>query len=285
MIDTYIDKIHCTDNVKFCKLLPPNCIDLTVTSPPYDNLRDYDIYSWNFYELAKELYRITKPGGMVIWVVNDATVKGSETLSSMKQAIYFVEEVGFNMHDLMGYCKKTPQPPAITQKRYANAYEYMFALSKGTPKTFNPIMEPTIHGNIVASTGFRQVNGDIRPTKMRKINAEKIKSNLWFYDAGFNQTTCDKFAFKHPAMFPEQLAADHIRSWSNEGDIIFDPFVGAGTVPKMASIANRHFIGTDISEKYCNIARKRVDIYMRQYNIFSSVEDKVNTIQEDMFDK
>lgn len=285
MIQTYLNKIHCVDNVEFCRKLPANCIDLTVTSPPYDDLRDYKTYEWNFFNLTHELYRITKPGGIVVWVVNDATVKGSETLSSMKQAIYFVEEAGFNMHDTMGYCKKTPQPPALSQKRYASAYEYMFVLCKDiAPKTFNPIMEKTKHGGVVGSTGFRQVNGEIRPTKIRRINSEKVKSNLWYYDTGFNQTTCDKFAFKHPAMFPEQLAADHINTWTNPGDIVFDPFMGGGTTGKMAAILGRDFIGTDISQEYCDIAQKRVDIYVRQFNLFDSndMEEK-NIIQEDIF--
>lgn len=285
MIEPYLDKIHCSDNVKFLRdNIPANSIDLTVTSPPYDDLRDYDMYSWNFYELAKELYRVTKPGGIVVWVVNDATVNGSETLSSMKQAIYFRERAGFKVHDTMGYCKETPQPPAITQRRYASAYEYTFVLCKiGPPKTFNPIMEKTKWGGVVGSTGFRQVDGQIRPTKMRKINTEKVKDNLWFYDTGYNQTTTDKFAFEHPAMFPEQLAADHIHSWSNKGDVILDPFSGAGTTAKMSTIMGRRFIGIDISQKYCDIARKRVDLHIRQFDLFSVKSFQQEIIQEDIF--
>lgn len=285
MIEPYINQIHCGNNVEFCRTkIPTNSIDLTVTSPPYDDLRTYDMYSWSFYDLAHELYRITKPGGIVVWVVNDATVDGSETLSSMKQAIYFKEKVGFKLHDTMGYCKETPQPPSISQKRYASEYEYVFILSKNRgPKTFNPIMEKTKHGGTVGSTGFRQVDGSIRPTKMRKINDEKIKGNLWYYDTGYNQTTRDKFAFEHPAMFPEQLVADHIYSWSNEGDIIFDPFCGAGTTPKMATIMKRNFIGVDISEKYCAIARKRVEPHVRQFDLFAIDSYTHEEDQEDMF--
>lgn len=285
MIEPYINQIHCSNNVNFLREnIPNDCIDLTVTSPPYDELRDYDAYSWNFYDLAHELYRVTKPGGLVVWVVNDATVNGSETLSSMKQAIFFRERVGFKVHDTMGYCKETPQPPAVTQKRYASEFEYAFVLCKiGPPKTFNPIMEKTKHGGTIGSTGFRQVDGSIRPTKVRRINNEKIKGNLWYYDTGYNQTTRDKFAFEHPAMFPEQLAADHIYSWSNEGDIVLDPFAGAGTTLKMATIMKRRFIGIDISKKYCDIARRRVDLHVRQFDLFSVKSYQQDTMQEDMF--
>lgn len=97
------------DCVELMKEIPDDFIDLTVTSPPYDNLRDYNNeMTWNFEkfkEVAKELFRITKPGGVVVWVVGDATIKGSETGTSFRQALFF-KDCGFNLHDTMIY-KKT----------------------------------------------------------------------------------------------------------------------------------------------------------------------------------
>lgn len=284
-MQTILNKIFCSDNIKFCREhIPDNSIHMVMTSPPYDNLRTYKGFDWNFEELAHELYRILVPGGVVVWVVNDATVEGCKTLTSMRQAIYFTDFVGFKMWDVMGYCKEAPQPIPPTMKRYASAYEYTFILTKQTsPRVFNPIMEKSKWGGTVSSTGFRQVDGEVRNTKMSKINDEKVKSNLWFYGVGFNQTTTDKFAYEHPAMYPEELVKDHVGSWTNPGDIVYDPFMGSGTTAKVAMLLDRNFIGTDISEKYCELARKRVDTY--DMPLFNSADNKNNiTKNMELFD-
>lgn len=280
-----LNKIFCADNIQFCReKIPSNSIDMIMTSPPYDSLRTYKGFEWNFEGLTHELYRILKVGGVVVWVVNDAVVNGRKTLTSMRQAIYFVDYAGFNMWDVMGYCKEAPQPIPASMKRYSSAYEYTFVLTKDiSPKTFNPIMEKTKWAGLVSSTGFRQPNGDVRNTRMQKINDEKIKSNLWFYGVGFNQTTTDKFAFDHPAMYPEELVKDHVISWTNPGDIIYDPFMGSGTTAKISMMLGRNFIGTDISEEYCKIARKRVEIY--DIPLFNNVDNNNDIVKNlEMFD-
>ena len=246
------------DCVEAMKLMPDGCIDLTVTSPPYDNLRTYEGFSWDFESTAKELYRITKQGGVVVWVVGDATVNGSETGTSFKQALYF-KEIGFNLHDTMIFQKINPIPQ-IFRKRYNNEFEYMFILTKGLIKTCNPIKIDCIHAGLKLN-GTTYKNFSTSEQKRNKlanpVNKQKIKGNIWSYVVGKKKE--DQEAKEHPAPFPCQLANDHIISWSNENDIIFDPFMGSGTTAKMAMLNNRKFIGCEISEKYCKIIKERLE--------------------------
>jgi len=242
---------------------PSECIDLTVTSPPYDNLRTYNGFSFDFEGIAQELYRITKPGGVVVWVVGDATVEGSETGVSFKQALYF-KETGFNLHDTMIYLKSGFAYPS--NNRYHQVFEYMFVFTKDKPKTFNPIMD---HENITKRRGggkARDINGKMVDggSGGLKLNKHGKRWNAWYYSVGGNKTTKDKIAYQHPAMFPEQLAHDHIISWSNKGDTVLDPMCGSGTTCKMAMANNREYIGIDISEEYCEISRKRIAEHQQQ---------------------
>lgn len=242
------------DCVEAMKLMPDECIDLTVTSPPYDNLRTYQGFSWDFEATAKELYRITKQGGVVVWVVGDATIKGSETGTSFKQALYF-KEVGFNLHDTMIYKKQNYIP--LTHNRYEQEFEYMFVFSKGKPKTFNPIMVECKYAGTETwgNPTFHKTNeSGLISVQKRKINSFKQHGNIFCY-----LTNKSKEVKKHPAPFPEQLAKDQIISWSNENDIVFDPFIGSGTTAKMAMINNRKFIGCEISNKYCEIIKERLE--------------------------
>ena len=252
-----LNHIYHGDCVDVMRTFPEGVIDLTVTSPPYDNLRTYKGYTFNFEEIAKELYRVTKDGGVVVWVVGDSTTNFCESLSSFKQAIYFVEDCGFNLLDTMIYYKQNYAPAYPTLKRYANQFEYMFVFSKGKPKTFNPIQKPKVR-NKEEKVAFRQQDGSlIRKTK-DKGRETKDASNVWEYSTG-GSCTKDKIAFQHPAIFPEQLAADHIISWSNPGDIVLDPMCGSGTTCKMAKLNGRNYIGIDIAEEYVELARRRVE--------------------------
>lgn len=239
-----------------------DAVDLTVTSPPYDNLRTYNGYSFDFEGIAQELYRITKPGGVVVWVVGDATIKGSETGTSFRQALYFME-CGFNLHDTMIYekvggLKHHPRIP-----RYSQDFEYMFILTKGTPKTFNMLREPCKNAGekLGDSKKQREINGELRPiTKTHDaVQVTKRRGNIWRYGVGYNKTTRDRYAFGHPALFPEKLAEEHIISWSNPGDTVLDIFGGSGTTAKMALLNDRNFIHLDLSEEYCEIASRRIN--------------------------
>jgi DNA modification methylase len=253
--------------VEIMRQLPDNCIDLTVTSPPYDDLRTYNGFSFDFEEVAQELYRITKDGGVVVWVVGDATINGSESGSSFKQALYF-KEIGFNLHDTMIYQKNNPMP--FQHNRYQPCFEYMFILSKGKPNAFNPIMENTVNPSGKLTITQREKDGSKNHGSGYgdKRNSKRYRHNVWKYNVGKNQTTKDSVAFEHPAIFPEQLAEDHIISWSNPGDIVFDPFLGSGTTAKMALLEDRNYLGIDISEEYCEIARKRVEQAQMQQSLF-----------------
>lgn len=230
-------------------------VDLTVTSPPYDDLRNYKGYSFDFERTARGLYYVTKPGGVVVWVVGDATKNGSETGTSFKQALYF-KEIGFNLHDTMIYEKINPIP--LTHNRYEQYFEYMFVFSKGKPKIFNPLLEQC---KTSGSYTHRRNTGRVKESATRNrdeitlTKETKYKGNIWQYVIGSKKGETGN----HPAPFPEQLAEDHILSWSNEGDIIFDPFMGSGTTAKMAKLNNRNFIGFEISQEYCDIANKRLE--------------------------
>lgn len=249
------NKIYNEDCLETMKRIEDNSIDMVLTSPPYDNLRNYNGYTFDFENIAKELYRITKPGGVVIWVVGDAMEKGSETLTSFKQAIFF-KEIGFNVNDTMIYYKNNPIPTG--GKRYHQHFEYIFCFSKGQPKTFNPIMEETkYHG--IANMKNRGKNGEMNYVKKERTTSKKV-GNVFFYSIGGGISTKDKIAFQHPAIFPEKLAEDQIITWSNEGDIIYDPFMGSGTTAKMALLNKRQYIGSEISKEYCNIINERLSI-------------------------
>ena len=251
-----LNEIICGDCKKVMQGFPADSIDLTVTSPPYDNLRSYKGFTFDFEGIAQELYRVTKAGGIVVWVVGDATINGSETGTSFRQALYFKDVCGFNLHDTMIYHKHSPP---LTHNRYEQHFEYMFVFCKGKPKTFNPITVKCRHAGSSPMGTFRHTGKETQKAhKQEPVKQYKIKSNVWEYKVGFQKTTKDSVAFDHPAIFPEQLAEDHIISWSNEGDIVFDPFIGSGTTAKMAATNNRHYIGIDISEEYCELARERV---------------------------
>ena len=254
-------QLYNGDCLDVMKTIPDNSVDLTVTSPPYDNLRTYNgnIDQWNFdkfKEIAKELYRVTADGGVVVWVVGDATIKGSETGTSFRQALWFME-CGFNLHDTMIY-KKTKFPPIdpTTAYRYTGCFEYMFVFSKGKPKCCNYIKEKCKHAGKRAVSYQRSENDKLRYDRKEKnknhiVNDYKIKCNVWEY------ASCSVKG--HPAPFPEQLANDHIISWSNEGDTVLDPFMGSGTTGKMAVLNNRHFIGIELDESYFDIAKQRIE--------------------------
>lgn len=249
-----INKIYCESNLDTMKRMPDAFIDLTVTSPPYDNLRVYNGFSFDFEAVAKELYRVTKQGGVVVWVVGDATINGSESGTSFKQALYF-KEIGFNLHDTMIYYKNVCP---LNQNRYEPAFEYMFVLSKGKPNTFNPMKENKLWVDKRQKKGtHRNKDGNMK-IGFAKQTTDKVINNVWYYDTGGGHTTPDKEAFEHPAIFPERLAYDHIISWSNEGDLVYDPFMGSGTTAKAAIASNRNYIGSEISEEYCQIIKKRL---------------------------
>jgi DNA modification methylase len=264
-----LNKIYNEDCLTTLSKIENDTLDLTITSPPYDDLRTYNNhingkktefngYSFDFENIVKELYRTTKNGGVVVWVVGDGTEKGSETGTSFRQALFF-KEIGFNIHDTMIYMKNNFSNPS--SNRYHQIFEYMFVFSKGKPKTFNPIKDrKNIYGGQVGSWGkntSRQVDGLMIERKKKIIQEYGQRYNVWKYKTSKNGQE-DDIAYQHPAIFPIQLVKDHISSWSNIGDIIYDPFMGSGTTGKAAKLMERNFIGSEISDEYYNISQIRI---------------------------
>jgi site-specific DNA-methyltransferase (adenine-specific) len=252
-----LNKIYNENCLDTMAKMPDEFVYLTVTSPPYDNLRTYNDNideSWNdsvWKPIIKELHRVTKQGGVVVWVVGDATINGSETGTSFKQALWAME-CGFNLHDTMIYEKNSSSYPSNSNSlRYTQIYEYMFIFSKNKPLV-----------NLICDkknkwAGHKDFSGKLK----KPVPDFSPRNNIWKYTTSFNGEN-------HPAPFPEQLAADHIRSWSNEGDTVYDPFMGSGTTAKMAHILKRNWIGSELSKEYVNLANKRLDPILRQTTLF-----------------
>jgi len=257
-------EVYNEDCLIYLKRQPSDSIKFTLTSPPYDNIRDYNGYSFPFEEIAQELYRCTSNGGVVAWNVADATVNGSETGTSMRQALYFMS-LGFRLHDTMIYAKKNPMPAGVSSKRYHQAWEYIFILSKGVPTTFNPIMVKAKFGHLQANMKHRGSDGEMNYTKTKRNEFTKVK-NIFEYSVGGGHSTKDKVAFKHPAIMPEQLAADMISTWTDPGDTVFDPFTGSGTSAKMSYTLNRKFQGTELSLDYCEIIKQRMQVSFPEFD-------------------
>jgi site-specific DNA-methyltransferase (adenine-specific) len=255
-----LDTIICGGNCDVLGTFPRECIDLVVTSPPYDNLRTYGGHSWDFYGVAWQLKRVLKVGGVIVWVVNDATIDGSETGTSAEQAAFF-RKIGLKQHDTMIY-QRVAKFPETT--RYYPNFEYMFVFAKVAPKTHNLIADKpnACFGESLGSSTQRKADGTLEESwAMRtgaKVKEFGVRGNVWEIANGFNHSSKDKVAFEHPAIFPEALARDHIRTWSEEGDIVLDPFSGSGTTAKMARELGRRYIGIELNPEYVEISSKRL---------------------------
>ncbi|MBC7901505.1 MAG: site-specific DNA-methyltransferase [Saprospiraceae bacterium] len=250
-----LSKIYLENCIETLNRMDGDFVDMTITSPPYDDLRDYNGYHFPVEEIASLLYQKTKPGGVVIWVVGDRTLNGDETLTSFRHAITF-QEAGFRVHDTMIYAKNNPIP-SDCGKRYRQCFEYIFCFSKGQPKTFNPLMQPIKQEKAfksfrITKVGRNDLEHDHVAPKERKVN------NIFFYNVGTSSSK-DKIAFRHPAIFPEQLVSDQISTWTNADDLVYDCFMGSGTTAKMAQHLGRRWFGSEISEEYVDIANERLE--------------------------
>lgn len=248
-----IKLIH-DDCVNALKHLEQDSIDLTVTSPPYDDLRKYkDSLEWGEHVwsvLIDELYRVTAEGGVVVWICQDKCVNGGESMTSFKQALRF-GEAGFRLYDTMIWNKPSPQAP--TEGRYYDVFEYMFVFSKGKPKTLNLLKDrKNKSAGSVSNKETRSCREDRRNTGKKRMVAEYSRRfNVWNIGRGRNKTS-------HPAVYPEELALGHIESWSNEGDVVLDPFMGSGTTGKVAVETGRAFVGVEKVREYYEISHQRI---------------------------
>jgi len=247
------------DAVLVMRGFPEASVDLILTSPPYDELREYKGYNFDFDGIARGMFRVLKKGGVVVWVVGDKIKNGNKSLTSFKQALKF-QEFGFKVHDVMIYRKKNT--PFMRSNAYTNCFEFMFILTKDKPDTFTPLKVKTVRQGeemLPHNKGTDGINKKIK----KELKAEKTMTNIWDYAVGYGGSTTDKVAFEHPAIFPEKLAEDHILSWTKEGDVVFDPMCGSGTTCKMALLNNRNYIGCDISKEYIKIAKKRLKSFQK----------------------
>lgn len=258
-----INSIYNEDCLLTMEKMDSESVDMVLTSPPYDNLRNYNGFTFDFESIARELFRVLKSNGVIVWVVGDATINGSESGTSFKQALYF-KEIGFNLHDTMIYAKENPIP--LTHNRYEQSFEYMFILSKGKPKTFNPLKDKCVTNG---SYNHRRNTGRVAEAATRNrdektyVKTDKFRINMWYYTVGNNEDTT-----KHPAPFPEQLAFDQIKSWSNENDVVYDPFMGSGTTAKIAIMLKRNYIGSEISKEYFDLINRRINNFNSQPYLF-----------------
>ena len=250
-----INKIYNEDCLLTMSNMDDCFIDLVVTSPPYDNLREYKNKidkTWGegvWKPILKELYRVVKNGGVVVWIVGDATINGSETGTSFKQAL-FAMDCGFKLHDTMIYEKNSSTYPSSKNSvRYSQIFEYMFVFSKGKPKTTFLICDKPNKW-----AGYKDFSGKLKNV----VPTFSPRTNIWKYTTSFNDKT------GHPAVFPEKLVDDCISSWSDNGDLVYDPFMGSGTTAKIALLKHRRWIGSEISSEYVNIANDRIGKAIRE---------------------
>jgi DNA modification methylase len=258
-----LNKIYCESNLDTLSRMPDEFIDLTVTSPPYEQARVYKGYSFVLDMTVAELYRVTKPGAMVVWVIADVTKNGGESGNSFRQALLFMD-AGFKLTDTMIFAKNNPIP-GDCGPRYRQTFEYMFAFCKGTPKTFNPLTVPTSYGTTPIE--YFRVEKEGRKKYFRAgshVKLERRHDNIFHYNVGGGSNN----GGEHPAVFPEQLATDQIKSWSNPGDLVYDCFMGSGTTAKAAHQLGRNWIGSEISQEYVDLANKRLEPYLAQSNLF-----------------
>jgi len=286
-MNDFLNKIIWGNCQNVLKEIPDNFIDLTITSPPWDNLRYYEnkmIFNWDvFKDIAHELYRITKGGGVVVWHVADETVNGAETGTSFRQVLYFIDEVKFRLHDTMIFYVPNMMGRYPTKVRYAQSFQYMFVFSKGKPKTVNLLKRNPVDKSKpdLYYIKKRGRDGKMKIAKVVKKN-DVILDNVWVFYTGKNLNTKDTEAFQHPSIFHEKEIEMHIHTWSKEGDIILDPFCGSGTVPKIAIKMNRQFIGIDIVKEYCEISLSRIQkisnllyySYDKNFQILNRMENK-----------
>ena len=264
-------EIYQENCIETMKRMEDDFVDMTITSPPYDDLRDYNGYHFPVEEIASLLFQKTKPGGVAIWVVGDRTVDGDETLTSFKHAFAF-REAGFKVHDTMLYVKNNPIP-SDCGRRYRQAFEYMFCFSKGQPNTFNPITEPTKSaGQKIKAFRITEAGRGNTPDEDigREVKAERKVTNIFSYNVGTSSSK-DKVAFSHPAIFPEKLVEDQIYTWTNQGDLVYDCFMGSGTTAKVAHLMNRRWLGSEISSEYVGIAKERLKPYLNRLDFAASL--------------
>lgn len=267
-----LDQVYCGDCVTLMKSLPDDSVDLVVTSPPYDKIRDYkgDL-SFDLHKTGEQVYRILKPGGIAVLVTQDQTKNFGKSLTSFKTIIDWCDNIGFKLFETVIYRKHGPEG-AWWSQRFRVDHEYMPIFLKGDkPAYFNkePLKVPSKHGGkVMTGSGARKTNGETQKTVTRPINLLKCRGTIWDYLMAGDKNPLKR---KHPAVFPDKIPFDFIQCFCPENGIVVDPFCGSGSTLVMANKLGRHFIGIDIVKEYCDLSKERlrVETNSDQINIFS----------------
>jgi site-specific DNA-methyltransferase (adenine-specific) len=241
------------------KEMPDNAVDLMVTSPPYDSIRDYNGYAFDLHETGKEVYRILKPGGIGVMVLQDQTHNFGKSLTSFRTILDWCDSIGFKLFECVIYRKYGPEG-AWWRNRFRVDHEYMPIFLKGErPQYFNkePLKVQSKHGGrILTGSGSRRTDGGTNPTVTRMINPTKCRGTIWDYLMAGDK---DSLKRRHPATFPDQIPMDFISCFCPPGGIVLDPFMGCGSTAVAAVRLDRKFIGFEISSAYCELAKKRLE--------------------------
>jgi site-specific DNA-methyltransferase (adenine-specific) len=279
--DVELNKVYQQDCIVGMRKIPDGAIDLVVTSPPYDNLRDYNGYSVDLNETGKNIYRILKDGGVAVMVIQDQTKNFGKSLTSFRTIVDWCDNVGFKLFECVIY-RKNGTEGAWWKNRFRVDHEYMPIFLKGEkPQYFNKdsLKVKSKHGGKIM-TGFanRKTNGETGKSITKAINEMKCRGTVWDYLMAGDK---DPVKRKHPAPFPDKIPFDFINCFCPPNGIVLDPFVGSGSTVVGAKKLNRSFIGFDISEEYCNLTRKRLDSVSPDDELFQesrSGSSRVNSI-------
>lgn len=254
------NQIICGDSVEILRSFPDNSIDIVVTSPPYDAIRDYKGFSYDLHATGKEIQRVLKLGGVAVIVIQDQTKNFGKTLTSFRTILDWCDSFGFKLFETVIY-RKYGAEGAWWNKRFRVDHEYIPIFLKGErPQYFNKehLKIPSKHGGkTLTGGGTRLTNGIRIATRAIKINLMKCRGTIWEYLTAGDGS---RLKHEHPATFPDKLPYDFIQCFCPEGGIVLDPFVGSGTTTVAAKNLGRRYIGIDIAPEYCAIAEKRMQI-------------------------
>ena len=254
-----LNRVYTGECVKRMKYIPNNSVDLIVTSPPYDELRDYKgNSSFDLHQVGIEVFRVLKEGGIAAMVIQDQTKNFGKSLTSFRTIIDWCDEIGFKLFETVIY-RKNGSEGAWWTKRFRVDHEYMPIFLKGErPQFFNkePLKIKSKHGGkVMKGSGSRKTNGETQETVTRAINSMKCRGTIWNYLMAGDKNPLKR---KHPAVFPDKIPFDFIQCFCPENGIVLDPFTGSGSTLVMAQKLGRYFIGFDIEESYCDVANQRL---------------------------
>ncbi len=253
------NRIINADCIKATARLPANSIDLVMFSPPYDGIRDYKKgWIFDFPALGKNLYRLVKDGGVCAVVINDGTQDFAKSLTSFRLVLNWCDTAGWRLFETCIY-QRDGNPGAWWKRRFRVDHEYIFLFLKGKkPKTFDkePLMVPSKHAGRIYSGTDRLTSGKFKKIDHKPVKRMKCRGTVWKYPT--SNTEGNRTKLQHPATYPDPLAQDIIQCFSEPGDTVLDPMCGSGTTCVMAMKMKRQYMGIDINEEYCQIARKRL---------------------------